>query len=514
MTTLTEPGPTELEIKFLLPVGAEDTLTAHPVLGRAHAGPWTTQKEATTYFDTSNRALARSGASLRVRHSQGRHVQTLKLHSGRNAFSRGEWEWPLANDRPDAHVLSDTPLAKFVETADDLVPVFRTEISRSLQVLHSDDAIIEATLDLGSITAGEKVEPIRELELELKEGAPAALYLLAERLQTTLPLVLGAESKSDRGWRLVNGRPIKEAKQAKLHLAADVTGTAAFRILVQSALASLLANQPAAATGLVEGVHQMRIAIRRLRACLALFRPHLDRDAERRHANELRRLGQVLGTARDWDVFCTQTLPDAAKSGVAEHCITSLLAKAELERTRAHERLAAELASPALTKTVLGMSAWVEAPRSLSGPADGDALSKPLLDLAAKLEARLKRKMHRCGRRIRHRSEEELHDLRKALKKLRYSVEFLAPLHREDQVKFYLHHCKQLQERLGGINDAATAVTMAERLGAQDASLALVAGAVTDWANQHRMQAVAHLPAAWHEFKDAAFPRISASSTG
>jgi CHAD domain-containing protein len=122
--------------------------------------------------------------------------------------------------------------------------------------------------------------------------------------------------------------------------------------------------------------------------------------------------------------------------------------------------------------------------------------------------------MHRCGRRIRHRSEEELHDLRKALKKLRYSVEFLAPLHREDQVKFYLHHCKQLQERLGGINDAATAVTMAERLGAQDASLALVAGAVTDWANQHRMQAVAHLPAAWHEFKDAAFPRISASSTG
>jgi inorganic triphosphatase YgiF len=506
MTTIAEPSPTELEIKFLLPVGAESALASHPVLGTSNGEPWRTQKEATTYFDTSNHALAQSGASLRVRFSDGRYVQTLKLRHGENPFSRGEWEWPLDADSPDVDVLADTPLASLAKTTDELVPVFKAEVSRSLQVLHSDGAIIEATLDLGFIRAGEKVEPIRELELELKEGEPAALYHLAERLQATVPLVLGAESKSDRGWRLVHGRPYKEVKQAKLHLPADVTGRAAFRIIVQSALASLLANQPAAATGTVEGVHQMRIAIRRLRACLALFRPHLERDAERRHTDELRRLGQVLGTARDWDVFCTQTLPDAGEGGVAERRISSLLARAEVERARAHEQLATELASPVLTKTVLGMSAWVEAPASLSDPADDALLREPLSDLAPRLEARLERKVRRCGRHIRKRSEEELHDLRKALKKLRYSVEFLAPLHRENRLKSYLHRCKQLQEQLGGINDAAMAVTLTERLCAQDASLALDAGALKDWANQHRAQAVAHLPAAWHEFKDAAFP--------
>jgi CHAD domain-containing protein len=177
-----------------------------------------------------------------------------------------------------------------------------------------------------------------------------------------------------------------------------------------------------------------------------------------------------------------------------------------VERAGAHEQLAAELASPVLTKTVLGMSAWIEAPASLSGPADDASLGEPLSNLAPKLEARLERKVRRCGRHIRKRSEEELHDLRKALKKLRYSVEFLAPLHREDRLKSYLHRCKQLQEQLGEINDAAMAVTLTERLCAQDASLAFDAGALNDWANQHRAQAVAHLPAAWHEFKDAAFP--------
>jgi CHAD domain-containing protein len=332
------------------------------------------------------------------------------------------------------------------------------------------------------------------------------LYHLAEQLQTTLPLVLGAESKSDRGWRLVHGRPRKGVKQAKLYLPQDVTGTAAFRIMVQSTLASLLASQPAAATGMVEGVHQMRIAIRRLRACLSLFRPHVDPNARIHHTSELRRLAQVLGEARDWDVFCTQTLADAAEEGVAELCTASLLAKAEAERAAAHERLAAELAGPALTRTMLAMAAWVEAPASLSGRAGGDALSKPLSGLASKLEKRLERKVRDRGRHIGRRSEEELHDLRKALKKLRYGVEFLTPLHQEDRVKSYLHHCKLLQEQLGAINDAAMAVTLAQRLGTQDASLASAVDALKAWASQRRTQAMAQLPQAWREFKKAPFP--------
>jgi inorganic triphosphatase YgiF len=506
VVTSIKPVPTEFEIKFLLPAGAESTLNAHPILRMPNGDPWKTQKELTTYFDTSDHAFARSGASFRIRYGNGQHVQTLKLRHGGNAFSRGEWEWPLTGDKPNLQVLADTPLADVVKTTDDLIPVFTAEVSRSLQVLHADGAVIEVTLDIGAIKAGEKVEPIRELELELKEGKPAALYHLAEQLQTTLPLVLGAESKSDRGWRLLHGRTRKGVKQAKLHLPEDVTGAAAFRILVQSTLAGLLTSQPAAATGMVEGVHQMRIATRRLRACLSLFQPHVDQDARIHHTSELRRLAQVLGEARDWDVFCTQTLLDSAEEGVAELCTAPLLAKAEAERAAAHERLAAELAGSALSRTVLGMAAWAEAPASVSDRPGGDALSKPLSRFASKLEKRLERRVRRRGRHIGQRSEEELHDLRKALKKLRYGVEFLASLHQEDRVKSYLHHCKLLQEKLGAINDAAMAVTLAERIGTQDASLASVVEALKTWARQRRVQAMAMLPKAWGEFKKAPLP--------
>jgi CHAD domain-containing protein len=191
---------------------------------------------------------------------------------------------------------------------------------------------------------------------------------------------------------------------------------------------------------------------------------------------------------------------------VAELCSASVLAKAEAERAAAHERLAAELAGPGLTKTVLGLAAWVEAPGSLAGRAGSDALSKPLSALAPKLEKRLERKVRRRGRHIGQRSEEELHDLRKALKKLRYGMEFLTPLHQEERVKSYLHHCKLLQEQLGAINDAAMAVTLAERLGIQDASLASAVEALRAWARQRRMQAMAQLPQAWGEFKKAPVP--------
>ena len=123
-------------------------------------------------------------------------------------------------------------------------------------------------------------------------------------------------------------------RQVDLHLAADKIAADAFRNIVRAALARLLANQPAAAAGVVEGVHQMRIAIRRPWACLALSQPHLEADAVERFTTELRRLGQVLGEARDWDVFCMETLSDAVEEGVSETCTQALRALAEAEQAR------------------------------------------------------------------------------------------------------------------------------------------------------------------------------------
>jgi inorganic triphosphatase YgiF len=438
-------------------------------------------------------------------------VQTLKLCSGKNHFERSEWEWPVPEERPGPRCLSETPLASAVLDTAELMPIFTTEVTRSIRTLRQDGTLVEMTTDLGSIRAGDAQEPIREMELELKEGKPLALFRLAEALQTDIPLVLGTEAKSERGWRLLTGRPREVEKQEAIELLPDVTAAEAFRCITSTALASLLANQPAAAAGVIEGVHQMRVTIRRLRASLALFRPYLDETREERFTEELRQLSRILGEARDWDVFCAETLPELTSRSLADPPLARLLAGAEAERAAAHARLAEEFARPGMTRLVLGLAAWAGDPVALSGMPDGGVMTEPLAELVPELEERLARRVIRRGRRIRHRSDEELHELRKALKKLRYGVEFLAPLHQRKRVAAYLHRCKVLQEQFGALNDAAVAVTLAERLSSRDEALEPATESLRNWAAKRRADALEHLPKAWRRFKHAALPGVSTS---
>jgi inorganic triphosphatase YgiF len=410
-------------------------------------------------------------------------------------------------DRPDLGLLAGTPVAPLLEALGRLEPVFATEVSRTIRTLRPDGAVIEAASDRGTVRAGEAVEEIRELELELKGGDAVALYRLAASLHADVPFTLGAESKAERGWRLRTGRPREAEKQADLPLPPDIIAAEAFRRMTGATLASLLTNQPAAAAGEVDGVHQMRVATRRLRAILALFRPHLERHAAARFTAELRRLGRVLGEARDWDVFCTETL-QAAEERVARPWLDLLRGPAEAERRAAHACLADEFAGPVLTATVLGLAAWAEDPAALTDVPDGGAMREPLEELVPALETQLERKVLRRGRHIRTRRDEELHGLRKAVKRLRYAVEFLAPLHRHKEVKAYLQACKALQEQLGTINDAAMSVALAERLnGGRQAELAPAVAELAGWAEGRRTKAGHRLPKVWRGFKAVPLPR-------
>jgi CHAD domain-containing protein len=125
------------------------------------------------------------------------------------------------------------------------------------------------------------------------------------------------------------------------------------------------------------------------------------------------------------------------------------------------------------------------------------------VELAPELLGRGVRKALRRGRRIRRRSGEELHDLRKSLKKLRYSVEFLSGLCGRKRTRAYLQACKDLQERLGAINDAALAAEMTSRLAAVAArgTLAPAFGAVSAWSEERGTGHLRRLPGAWDRFK-------------
>lgn len=363
-----------------------------------------------------------------------------------------------------------------------------------------DEATIEVALDLGCIHSGKAEEGIRELELELREGDATAMYRLAAALHASVPMTVGAESKADRGWRLRTGRPREAVKHADIDLPDDVTAAEAFRRIMDGVLAHLMANYPAAAGGDIEGVHQVRVAIRRLRAALTLFRPLLEPHAETRFSEALRSLGRIFGEARDWDVFCDEMLVSAQQYVVSVSWLDLLCEPAETLRVAAHARVSAEMQAPRMTATVLGLAEW--------GAPAGEAMDRPLRDLAPDLLKRLEHKVARRGQHIARRADGELHALRKAMKKLRYSIEFLAPLFSHKQVKAYLRRCKRPLKQLGRLNDAVVAVALAEQLGGErQPELAPAVAALAGWSTALQEAARHHLPKDWQALQAVPTPR-------
>ena len=509
MTDAEDIHPLETELRFSLPAEARARLEAHPALHPTRATAPETLRLVTTYFETPDLALARRGISLRVRRGGGggARVQTVKwpAQGGGSPFGRGEREWPVDRDEPDLSLLGDTPAGEALEECGDagLKPAFVTDVRRARRfLLPGSDTVVEAAVDEGTISAGTTRRKFQELELELKAGRPGQLYRLALDLNGAVPLALSVESKAERGHRLATGAASDTRKAGALDLPRGLAAEEGFRRIVGAALAHLVANHPAAADGQAEGVHQMRIAVRRLRSVIALFRRHLDPGAVERFGAELRRLGRVLGAARDWDVFCGEVLP-AAERDAPEAQPRLLEGPAAAERAEAHRRLAEELGGPAFTSLVLGLAAWAEGGPEGTPVLTGDHAGDRLADLAPGLLDRVARKARRRGRRIRRRSGEELHDLRKSLKKLRYSVEFVSGLCGRKRARAYLEACKELQEELGAINDAALAAEMAGRLAAVAArsTLAPAFGAVSEWGRERGTEHFRRLPRAWTRFK-------------
>jgi triphosphatase len=125
-----------------------------------------------------------------------------------------------------------------------------------------------------------------------------------------------------------------------------------------------------------------------------------------------------------------------------------------------------------------------------------------IADLAPKLVVRLEHKVLRRGHNIDQRSDDELHALRKSLKKLRYGVEFLGPTFRAKWVKRYLRCCKKLLKQLGALNDAVVVLAMAKRLGGdRQPELVPAVAALAAWATARQDDARRCIRKDWHALK-------------
>jgi inorganic triphosphatase YgiF len=315
----------------------------------------------TTYFDTPDSDLKRRGFTLRVRRAGDKRIQAVKAAGGGGvAKERGEWEWPTEKESPDLSLAAGTPRADMLppDAEKKLRPVVVTDVVRTTRIVDANGTTIEAALDRGSIKAGKTRLPVHELELELRNGTPGALYRLALALLAATPLTVEVESKAARGYRLMDKSVPRPEKPKAVELGRKVRGVEGLRTIIANGLGHLLANQPSAVGRDAEGIHQVRVAIRRLRSALRMLEPRLERHVTALFQDELRRIGRVIGEARDWDIFCLQTLPksfaELDDAGLAE--VTRKAAEAR--RAAADERCGRELTASSFTALVLGLAAW------------------------------------------------------------------------------------------------------------------------------------------------------------
>jgi triphosphatase len=447
----------EIEVKLAFDPSDRNAIETHPLL----AGTLPAKKTLlSVYYDTEDLLLRKAQLALRVRRVGGRFVQGLKsMERAGELFDRAEWEHEIGAEQPRLDLYNGTPLDAFFaeQVGGRLVALFRTDVERTAYTLVREGSEIEASIDLGSIQAGGRHAPIHELELELLGGDPGELFRLARQLAETVPLRLAVKTKAERGYELADGVTGVAEKALPIALDPDMSCGQAFRAIGQNCLRQIVANEEGMLAADAEGLHHMRIGLRRLRAAISLFSKMLT-DAEReRIEGELKWIGRELGAARDLDVIAADLLRDAEEAG--KDLRAEIRGAIAPKRNEAYGAAIAALHSPRYRTALLDIAAWMEAGPWTSDEALSARRERPIEAHAAKVLGRFADYVRLKGRRLRKLDPKKRHKLRIRGKTLRYAVEFFASLYAEDKrVKrrqTALAALKDLQDHLGKLNDLA-----------------------------------------------------------
>lgn len=468
------------------------------MLAQLRSDPWlaateTIASQVTTYFDTPDQRLYRAGASLRLRTGDGPHHQTLKLARGGAAVRRSEWNRPGSGDFPDPSAFPLRPQAALQRLLGGapLVPSAITRIERTTRRMHFGGSEITVTFDHGTLAAGGREQAIDELELELSSGRLTDLLALALKLPLGPELGWSLESKAAQGHRLAFDLPLQPARARLVGLSPDMRIGAAFQAIGWNCLAQLLANSWTIRCGKgVEGVHQARVAIRRLRAALSLFGKLVDEAEAAALEAELKAAARTLAPARELEVLAElvgRTLP--AEPG--EHDHRELYDALCSARDKAAGDARKLLAQAPFQQLMLQVAHWLEAGEWLTR-LRGAGLDQPVAPFAKRILKRRTRKLKRAGQHLRGMSVKQRHRLRIAVKELRYASEFFAgafgTASERGPVQKFLVALGLAQDRLGELNDRAVAgrdleahfagldPIIAARLGSQLAGLLAASG--------------------------------------
>ncbi len=289
----------------------------------------------------------------------------------------------------------------------------------------------------------------------------------------------GAAS-SERALRLVasdgeivgrGGKAAVPVKSERLALSADDSFDHAIGRILGDCLDHFAANIPALRqTGDAEAVHQLRVALRRLRAFLGLLKRVVPANPELANAaTRARIIASALGEARDWHLLCEGLEQGPREFLRDEPGFFALLDAVELRRLRALEAARAMIVSPTTQQFVrelrglISRRAWREESMGLEGKGSARAFAVKALN-------RLHRRAVKCCEGVAALEPEQRHKARIALKKARYAAEFFESLFCQKTARVYLRGLATIQDQLGEDNDRRTAARLLSEITAEDGS--------------------------------------------
>ncbi len=465
-----------------------------PLAALASGRPRSTGLEI-VWYDTPTGTLAADGLSVCERKA-GRdtvwRLERIRSTSGAPWFPGTPP--PLVAEAPSrADIADDLPSP--------LLPVaaFSGSLRVAAAAAESAAALSVAVLD-GVLRAVAGERPVCRL---LLTGAAAPLAQLAPALAEAAPLSVPAVSLAAEAYAVAGRAPPPPALGA-VELPADVPVGEAFAGVAAHLTFAMLHWAPLAAIGATpEAVHQMRVALRRLRSAIKLFHAVVGGAEIDAAQADLAVLSRVLGAARDWDVFCTGTATTIGTMFPDDRAVARLSKAAERQRRASYAALAAHLASPAFR--LLGVRlACLAALRGWDVPGDDEAAAKraaSLPDFAGRALSRRLARLRPPDGDFADLPVADLHALRIQAKRLRYAAEFFAPLFPPKETRRFLRRVADLQERLGHLNDGAVAEALMAQLGHGGAERAMAVGIVRGFVAAGGRDARAESARSWRKLR-------------
>lgn len=441
------------------------------------------------HYDTRRLALRKEGIVLQLREQRASWVQTVERQSASECglVNRTVWATPYPNHF-DFSEIADARLRDWLERdkiAGNLIPLFETSFSRtSWQLELAAGVKIEVVMDRGWIAANGRRAPLSELSLELVSGTVDDLFTLAaklaERIQVT-PLLV---SRSERGYSLFLNTKPRAINARRVAIDAALTPLQAFRALALSCLTDMHLNHTGAiSSNDPEYVHQMRVAIRRLRAAIRIFKPVLPDDFAERVVPRMRELINTLGRARDLDVLTAEIVAPVVAALPGEPCLadissvlTERLYRARLEAVQALSQ--PEYGQQLLTfGGLLHQAPFIDATTGKEESAKADSV-RPF---AQQRLQRLLKKTLTLAAKARVGNPISLHNLRLGIKPLRYGMEFFGSVMPEKSARVMVKRLITLQDELGQLNDLANAGNTLMTCATGNQNLRQAVTLIADW---------------------------------